>query len=84
MRKLLFFVVASIFALSLLSIKGATGYAVAEVSMGNFGISMIGLILFAFVLALFTFKTSKSSPIQSTVWDELEEAEEEWQRKRGR
>jgi TRAP-type C4-dicarboxylate transport system permease small subunit len=85
MRKLLFFVFATIFALGALSIKGTTGYAVADVSMGNFGISMIGLIVLAFVFALFTFTNNKETSVKKAdVWDELEEAEEEWQKKRKR
>lgn len=84
MQKMVFFIAVAILALGLLGVKGATGYAVAEVSMGNFGISMIGLILFAFVVALFAYEVGRpaSATAKINVWNELAEAEEEWQRKR--
>jgi len=85
MQKMVFFIAVSVLALSLLGVKGITGYAAADVSVGNFGISMIGLILLAFVFALFTFKAVQNTNVKKVnVWDELARAEEEWQGRKRR
>lgn len=86
MRRYLLFVFGIFAIMAAISWRGVTGNFVFDASFGNLAISSIGLIVLFFILALFTFKKDSFENIQRTqsVWDELERAEEEWLRKRGK
>lgn len=88
MKKMVLFVVAILVILSLISLRGITGYASADIPSDseyvNIGISAIGLVIVAllFTLRSRTVFTQKNDKADNRVWEELEQLEKEWQRKK--
>lgn len=85
MKKVVLFTLAVLMIVSLVSLRGITGYTVADVSGVEFaglGISAVGLVFVALLFAVYERSVLNRPKARADVWDELERAEKEWQKGR--
>ena len=84
MKRVWFFVITVLAIVSLISLRGITGYTTAEIpesdsAFANIGVSAIGLIIVAFLFVMYKKeKIAVKKKKSDAVWNELERAEDEW------